>query len=174
MNWLDFIIAVPLSLAIFKGFQKGFIVSVFSLIAIFVGIYMAVHFSDAIAPKLKTIFEVTDKWLPLFAFASLLIGVYLGVILIAKAVEKLVDLAALGFVNKLGGAVFNFIKTTLIIGAILSGVNALSQKNALLSDKIKNESIFYKPIYTVSQFLIPALKSSKLFQPVFDLKEDIN
>jgi membrane protein required for colicin V production len=173
MNWLDITIAIPLCVALFKGFQKGFIVSVFSLIGIFIGIYSAVHFSFVIAPKLQNAFEIRDNWIELVAFCTMLFGVYIAVWLIAKVIEKLVDLASLGFVNKLGGAIFNFLKATLFIGAILIALNSVALFSSIISIDTKNNSLFYQPISKISSFLIPALSSSKLFQPIIDLKKDV-
>ena len=46
MNYVDIILAAPLLLGAFKGFKKGLIIELISLIALAVGIWGAVHFSD--------------------------------------------------------------------------------------------------------------------------------
>lgn len=44
MNFLDLIIILPLIYAAYKGFKHGFIIELFTLLAIIVGIYVGIHF----------------------------------------------------------------------------------------------------------------------------------
>ena len=46
MNFLDIIIAIPLVYGAYKGFRNGFIMEIFTILALFVGLYAAFTFSD--------------------------------------------------------------------------------------------------------------------------------
>ena len=46
MNYIDIFLLVPLLWGAFKGFKKGLIIEVVSLIALGLGIWGGVHFSD--------------------------------------------------------------------------------------------------------------------------------
>ena len=173
VNWIDVVIGIPLGISIVKGFQRGLVVSLFSLVGIFIGIYVAIRFSALLAPKLQSIFNVDADWLPLVTICFLFVGVYLGVLFLAKAIEKLLDIAALGFANKIGGAIFNLLKMVLIFGALLAAINSYNPTYKIISDLSKKESLLYQPVYNISSLLIPALKSSTFLQPILHLKEDL-
>jgi membrane protein required for colicin V production len=46
MNSIDILLIIPLVYAAWKGFKHGLIIEVFTLLALFVGIYVGIHFSD--------------------------------------------------------------------------------------------------------------------------------
>jgi len=52
-NHWDIILFIPLAFAAWKGFRKGFIVELASIIALIAGIYIAANFSEVTANKLK-------------------------------------------------------------------------------------------------------------------------
>ena len=76
MNYLDFILLVPVVIGAWKGFKKGFIIEVFTLLALFAGIYGAIHFTDYIAEILKENLSVESEYMPIIAFlvTFLLVG----------------------------------------------------------------------------------------------------
>lgn len=100
---IDFVLAVLLIIAIFKGYQKGLIIGVFSVIAFVVGLAAALKLSTVVAERLQDSVTVSAKWLPFIAFALVFLVVLLLVRLGAKLVEKTFQVALLGWVNRLGG-----------------------------------------------------------------------
>ena len=58
LNYLDIIIAIVLFLFGYKGFRKGLIIEVVTLLAFAVGIYGAMRFSDFTAEHLQEFVEV--------------------------------------------------------------------------------------------------------------------
>ena len=106
MNYLDIIIAIILLLFGVKGFRKGLIIEVVTLLAFAVGIYGAMHFSDFTAEHLKEFMEINPKYLNTTAFVLTFILLVILVNIIGRMVTKLIQAMNLGFFNKLGGAVF--------------------------------------------------------------------
>ena len=49
MNWLDWTLIALIAFAAVKGFSRGFIVEVCSLLALVLGIWAGIHFSDRVA-----------------------------------------------------------------------------------------------------------------------------
>jgi len=49
MNYLDIILVLPLIIGAWRGFKKGFIIELFTLLALLVGLYAGIHFSDFVA-----------------------------------------------------------------------------------------------------------------------------
>ena len=66
---IDFAFAALLILAIIKGYQKGLIIAIFSIIAFIVGLAAALKLSTVVAAYLKDSISISAKWLPFIAFA---------------------------------------------------------------------------------------------------------
>src|SRR5688572_5269635 len=102
---IDLFIAVLLVLAIIKGFSRGLIVGLFSLVAVIIGLAAALKLSAVVAGYIGNTVKVSENWLPVISFIVVFLIVILLVRLGAKAIEKTVELALLGWVNKLGGII---------------------------------------------------------------------
>jgi membrane protein required for colicin V production len=102
---IDFTFAALIILAIFKGYQKGLILAIFSIIAFIVGLAAALKLSTVVAAYLKESVNVSAKWLPFIAFALVFFVVVLLVRLGGKLVEKTFQAVMLGWANRIGGIV---------------------------------------------------------------------
>ena len=84
MNYLDIILAIPLVWGIFRGFRKGLVIEIASLIAALLGVWGAVHFSYFISDALN----LASPYSPLISFAITFVIIVIIVFLIAKLIEK--------------------------------------------------------------------------------------
>ncbi|MBI3237812.1 MAG: CvpA family protein [Flavobacteriia bacterium] len=100
MNFIDILLIIPIGYAAYKGFKHGFVIELFTLLAILVGIYVGIHFSDFIAAWMKETFEWDSPYLPVVAFTLTFLGVGAMIYFGGKMVEKMVKAVALGPVNK--------------------------------------------------------------------------
>jgi membrane protein required for colicin V production len=103
--FIDILFLFILIAAIIKGFSKGLIVATFSFAAFFIGLAAALKLSSSVANWLQTTTTIATYWLPFIAFALIMIGVFFLVKIGATIVEKSVQFAMLGWVNKLGGII---------------------------------------------------------------------
>jgi len=103
---LDIIVAVILVLAIIKGYRQGLIAGLFSFVAIIVGLAAAIKLSAVVAVHIGKATKISEQWLPIISFAVVFLIVILLVRLGAKAIQRTVELAMLGWVNRLGGIIF--------------------------------------------------------------------
>jgi membrane protein required for colicin V production len=53
--------------------------------------------------------------------------------------------------------VFSVLKTVLILGVVLSLFQKVNYENALLSKETQEKSLFFNPIVTTSEFLLPVV-----------------
>ena len=90
-------------LAIIKGYQKGLILAIFSIIAFIIGLATALKLSAVVAEYLKHSISVSSKWLPFIAFALIFFVVVILVRLGGKLIEKTFQALMLGWVNRIGG-----------------------------------------------------------------------
>ena len=102
---LDLVFVVILILAIYKGYQRGLIVGIFSFLAIIIGLAAAMKLSTVVAGYIGEAVKVSDEWLPVISFAVVFIIIVLLVRLGANAIERTAQVAMLGWVNRLGGII---------------------------------------------------------------------
>ena len=166
---LDIIVAVILILAIIKGYRQGLIVALFSLIAFIIGIAAALKLSVVAAGYIGKAVNVSDKWLPIISFAAVFLIVVLLVRLGAKFIQKTVELAMLGWVNRVGGILL-YAGLYIIIFSVL--LFYADQMNFIKPER-KRESVTYSYIQPWGPKLIEGLgKIIPVFKGMFQDLED--
>ena len=100
---IDFTFAALIILAIIKGYQKGFVIAIFSIIAFILGLAAALKLSTAVAAYLKDSISISAKWMPFIAFALVFFVVVILVRVGAKLIEKTFQAVMLGWLNRIGG-----------------------------------------------------------------------
>ena len=103
---IDFIFAVCMVIACIKGYQKGLILAVFSIIAFVIGLAAALKLSAIVAVYLKNSISVSAKWLPFISFVLVFFVVVLLVRWGGKLIEKSFQVVLLGWLNRVGGIIF--------------------------------------------------------------------
>jgi membrane protein required for colicin V production len=103
---IDIVFAILIIIACIKGYQKGLIIALFSIIAFIIGLAAALKLSSVVAGWLGTNVHIGAKWLPFLSFAIVFFAVVLLVRWGGKIIEKTFQMALLGWVNRLGGIVF--------------------------------------------------------------------
>lgn len=115
---IDIIVLVAVALAIIKGLRSGLIVAVFSIIAFVIGLVAALKLSTVVAAWLAQSTNINTQWLPFIAFAAVFFITVFAIRAVAKLIEKAVDLAWLGWANKLGGVAGYAILYLLILSVL--------------------------------------------------------
>ena len=116
---IDIIFAVILLVAIFKGYRKGFIIAIFSIIAYIIGLAAALKLSATVAEYLQKSMDITGKWLPFVSFALVFTLVVFLVTLGGRLIEKTFEMALLGWLNRLGGMFLFVLLYTIIFSIFL-------------------------------------------------------
>jgi membrane protein required for colicin V production len=133
---IDILFAVLMVLALVKGYRKGLIIALFSIIAFVVGLAAAMKLSTVAAAYLKDSVNISAKWLPVVSFLLVFLGVVLLVRLGALAIEKTVELAMLGWLNRLGGILLYAALYTVVLSVVIF----YCQKSHLLTAQTITES----------------------------------
>ncbi len=136
---IDILVAIALVVAVVKGFQKGFIIAVFSVFAFVAGIAAALKLSASVASWLGTTTNIGAKWLPFLSFVLVFIAVILVVRLGAKFIEGAVTFALLGWLNKLLGVLLYAVLYIIILSVFLFYTQQLN----LFTAETIQESITY-------------------------------
>jgi len=172
MHLLDIVLLVPLLWAVYRGFKKGLVIEITSLVSLFLGVYGAIKLSDRTAAYLTDQLNMSEQNMNILSFAITFIVIVGVVYLIGRMIEKMIDLVALSFVNKAGGAFFSGLKVAMIISIILVTLNGWNDKYNFLPETIKEDSIAFEPLTKLSPTVMPFLKNSEWVQKGLDkLKE---
>lgn len=147
LNVLDIVIMIPLGYAAFKGWKNGFMIEVSTLVALLLGIYIAINYSDIAKNLLVNQLDIHSTYIEYFAFIITLIIVVIAINFLGKALSKLLSAMALGLINKIFGSVFSLLKYAIILTVIIIVTENADKKLHFMSQKLKSKSILYNEIY---------------------------
>ncbi len=133
---IDIIFLICMVIAIFKGYRNGFIVAVFSLLAIIIGLTAAVKLSAYVANQLGTHTSVSKAWLPFLSFAIVMITVVILVRIGASMIQQLLEVAFLGWANKLAGIALYAVLYLLVLSVVMF----YAEKLQFLTPEVVNAS----------------------------------
>jgi len=155
MNYIDIVLGILLILAAFSGFRKGLIVELASLAALILGIWGAIEFSYITSDFLVEQFDWKWDHLNTVSFIITFIIIVILVNIVAKTVTKLVETIMLGFVNKLAGLVFGFLKGAIVLSVVLVVFDKINEDIEIMSDETKAESRIYEPLRNFAPSILP-------------------
>ena len=155
MNYLDYILLMPVLYGLYRGFSKGLILELASLIALVVGIYGAMHFSSFTFDYLSNYIEIEATYLQLASYGLTFIIIVLVITLIGKIITFLIKMVALGFINRMMGAIFGGMKALLILSVILLFFDRLNKQFVIVKEEVLNTSVLYSPMLIQSQEFFP-------------------
>lgn len=97
--------------------------------------------------------------LRIVAFSLIFIAVIIALTLLGKALEATIKLVMLGWVNRLLGALFSFIKWVLIAGLIVLAFNAINDSINLVTPETMADSKLYPLLTRFANAIFPYLKN---------------
>ena len=168
MNFFDVLILGFIVLFAINGFRKGFIISLASLAALVLGIYLAVHFSNYIQVLLDDNFHPSKTWLPILSFIATFLAVVIIVLVVAKVMEKIIDVVGLGFINKIAGALLGLAKGVVFASIILFILYSVDKKKSWITEEDRKGSFTMNKIEQVFPEIISDLGSSIHFPIMYD------
>lgn len=149
MNFLDILIAIPLGYLVFKGYKRGLIFELSSLVGVVVGCIVAVRMAN----QVSLLIGLKGSNSLLISFFILFVGVIVFVLFLGKLVERFVKLMHVGFVNNLAGALLGMTKAVCIVGVLLYYIAVIDLKEKVLTCDIKQSSMLYRPVVKVGSQL---------------------
>ncbi len=171
INILDIILLIPLLWFGYNGYKKGLIIEIASLAAFILGLYFAFYFSDFTAGYLKQFFNIEPKYMAAISFIATFIGVVIIVLALAKVLEKFINILMLGFLNKLGGAIFGMLKGALFLSIIILIINYFDTGRTIIKPQATKQSIFYEPIQSLAPMLYSRLHLDNFKDKIPDKEE---
>jgi len=117
--FIDIVFFILMALAVFKGYSKGFIVALFSVVGFIVGLAAALKLSSYVAQQLSDTFNTSGKWLPVISFLLVFVAVLVLVRLGAKLIQSSVEMVMLGWLNRLAGILLYALLYAIILSVFL-------------------------------------------------------
>lgn len=137
MNWLDIVIIVTMGIAALMGYRTGVIKGFLSIIGIIVGVVLAGQFGDTVGDKMT--FIDNPDGATIAGYAVVFGAVFIGSLILASILRKLLDFILLGWVDNLGGAALGIGASAIVwTGAIAA---AGSFPVGFLNDAVEGSSI---------------------------------
>ena len=163
MNWLDWTLLTILAFAAVRGFMRGFVVEVASLVAVIAGIWVAVRFNAKVAGWVGL-----DPEHEVLSFVITFLAVLLAVHLLAKVITKAMDLAMLGLPNKVAGTFFGALRSAFILSVLLNILMTKVEMTGAVSSTPLEGSTLYPPLRAFAPMVVPALGETKWVKRALD------
>lgn len=158
MNYIDIILVILLLLGAINGFQKGLIVGLASLAALVLGIWGAFEFSNITTQFLIENFNVHWQHLKLISLIITFFGIVILVHIVGNVVNKMVEAAMLGILNRLAGLVFGVLKSMLVLSILLVVFDRIDKDVHIISQEKKGDSRLYRPIRNLAPSIFPFIE----------------
>lgn len=102
----DIFITITLLFAFFRGWKKGLLWSLFSLLAFFISLFVAMKFSGDIAHILQEKNIVGGKYAYTISFVLIIVVLFILFKILSKSIEHVLKVLFMGWLNPLLGALF--------------------------------------------------------------------
>lgn len=158
MNYIDIILGILLLLAAINGFRKGFVVELASFAALILGIWGAIRFSYIASDFMVEHFDFTSRHLGVISFLVTFIVIVILVYMVGKVADNFVKAAQLGFINRLAGLFFGFVKSALILSVVLMVFDTIDDSKHIISQEAKENSRVYEPMKMLVPNIFPFVK----------------
>ena len=158
MSFLDIVLGCLLLFSVYNGLKNGLFVELASLVALIIGIFVAIKFSGIVRDGLQSMVSWSPKTMGILSFGITFLLVVLGIHLLAKVLTGLASFAFLGWLNTLAGAACSVLKTILMLSVVIGLFQKININNLLVKQETLNNSMFYNPIGQVAEFVYPSLE----------------
>lgn len=116
---IDILFFILMVFAVFKGYRNGFVVAVFSFLAVIIGLAAAMKLSALVAGWLKDATNISAAWLPFLSFMLVMVGVIVLVRLGARMIQSALQMMMLGLLNRLAGILLYAALYTTVLSVLI-------------------------------------------------------
>lgn len=154
MNLLDFLLLIPIVWLCIRGFGKGLVLELATLAGLALGILAAYFFADELEAMITDYFSFSSSATRIIAYIIIFLLVLLVLFIVGKLVEKSVDMVALGWLNKLLGAIIGIAKGILLVCIVLFLIEQFDPSQKVIKPDVKQKSLFYQPAMDLVHFVV--------------------
>jgi membrane protein required for colicin V production len=149
--------------AVIGGLMNGLVRQVASLLALVLGIWAGWHFSSLVAQGITIFIKDNDSLVNIISFAIVFIVVLILVNMIGRGLSKIVQLALLGWLDKLLGVIFGIVKYAFVLSVLIYFVNSLNDLYSFIPDDFFSGSKLFPILEKIAPSVFPYLEELNLF-----------
>jgi membrane protein required for colicin V production len=154
MAAIDIVLVAVMIYAIVRGAMKGFIVSIASMFGVFISLFVAKNYGEDVMHFILSKVEWTAETNYIVSFVVVFLLMMILVRFGAIAVSKLANMVMLGWLDKLLGAVFTWVKYLVIISACLYVFDRINNHLHFASEEYLQSSALYQPVKSIAEYLV--------------------
>jgi len=162
LSWIDICLVVIILLGAYGGYRDGFLMTLFSLLAIILGVLGGFKLMGKAMFLLSEKFNIDATVLPYISFFVVFILIVLVVTLIGRLIRSSIDGNFLGQVDQIVGALLGTVKIIFMVSVILWILDSMKvdipehwTENSWLYPKV---SVFAPKVTAIIGHVIPAFK----------------
>jgi membrane protein required for colicin V production len=166
MNPFDVFIIIIIGYSVVRGLFRGLVKEVSSIIGVLGGFYAAYSYYPMVA-KLLSRLITEPAYLNILSFLIIFCGILIGISILGVVIKYLLNVAFLGWIDRICGVGFGLIKGVLIVTVIFIILTTFLSKGAPL---IKN-SILAPHVIWISEKMV-GLVSEDMKKDFFEKLEE--
>jgi len=140
---IDIILLLIVAGGAVQGFRSGFLVELFSLLGVFLGILGGFKLMGNAMVMLGSRYNIDEKVLPYIAFGVVFVVIVVVVGLVGQMIKASVSQSILGGADQLVGAVLGVVRTIFMLSVMVWIADALHFKTF---EQWTEGSLFYPPL----------------------------
>lgn len=126
MSTADIALVVIALIGAYSGYKEGFLMELFSLLAIVLGIFGGFKLMGEGMIFLQSRFNADKEYLPYISFIMIFLIIVIAVNLLGKLIRHSIDKSFLGKVDQWMGATLGIVKTLFMVSVLLWLVDSLN------------------------------------------------
>ena len=164
MNVIDVVAFIILTYGVLRGLNKGFVIEISGILAFALGLIGAFKFSNLGSKIFSNLIDWNPKAIQLVCFIALFLIITYLISLMAKMITKTLKFIALGWLNRIFGALFGFIKWSIIMSALFIVANEINTFVTVIPNSIFENSKIYPFLADFGSFLFDWVTESKVIE----------
>lgn len=161
MNTLDIILLALFVPGIVRGLRKGILEQAIGLAGLFISYFLAKRFyvqAGELAGRFLT--DASPQILSTIGFILVMTASLIVLILLSRLLTKVVEMASLGWVNRLLGVVLACFITAMVIGLTANLFDILNSQFSLVKEgSVLETSVVYPALRDFASTVLPFIKS---------------
>ena len=130
MNPFDILIVVIVGFSLVRGLFRGLVKEISSIIGVFGGFYAGYTYYKTLGQLLSSIVH-DEAYLNILSFLIIFCGVLIVVSVMGVIIKYLLNIAFLGWVDRIGGLIFGLAKGVLIVSVLFISLTAFLPKGSV-------------------------------------------
>ena len=164
MNLIDVVAFIILTYGVLRGLNKGLIIEISGILAFALGLIGAFKFSNLGSKIFSNLVDWNPKAIQLVCFIAFFLIITYLISLMAKMITKTLKFVALGWLNRIFGALFGFFKWSIIISALFIVANEINTFVTVFPNSVFENSKIYPFLADFGSFLFDWVTETKVLE----------